>query len=147
MIEIEIIQSPDPEVMGLRSFCKNIVYIGNNKGDVLIRDDKIIDYHLTIEVNAYNIYAHIHPNIPYFHLNGKRTSGIINLVPGNLLTIGNTTIAFKDASYQEELSKRDILNTKLNQLIEADAPELEILALLEQRVREYKQEEEDNADK
>ncbi len=50
MIEIQILESKDTSTIGIYKFHKNFITIGNMKGDVLIEDDEILDFHFLLRI-------------------------------------------------------------------------------------------------
>ncbi len=136
MIELQIVSSKDQDVIGTKKFHKNMIYFGHKKGDILIDDDQIIDNHLMLEINEVGTFIHLNKPDEYFHLNGKRTRGVIKINANDKIKIGTTTFALTAALFIPELVKRDIINAKLNKMIEDDAPELEILSIVEKNLKD-----------
>lgn len=135
MIEIEITSSPDVDSIGIQTFHKNLIYFGHDKGEILIDDNGVVDFHAMLEVNENNCFIHLHKEMKYFHLNGKRTSGIVNLNSNDQITIGETSFLIKKAEYIHYPGKKEIIEQKLNELLETDAPQLELLSHLEEAIK------------
>lgn len=132
MIELKIISSTDPDVIGIKQFYKNLIYFGKNKGDILINDDEIIDYHMFLEVTANRCLIHLHKNIDHFHLNNKLTNGIVSINPNDIIKIGSTTFTLITSTHEEEPDKSMIISKKLDEILSNDSPLLKVLSKLEQ---------------
>ncbi len=135
MINLEFVSSPDQEIIGPRSYHKNMIYLGHKSGDILIQDPDIFDNHLIIEVNEHGIFLHPHPHIDHFHLNGKRTYGVIALKLGDQITIGKTCFILRQAEKSEIFYRKELLNKGLERVIQDKDPISEVLSFLEERIK------------
>jgi hypothetical protein len=131
MIQIEVTDSPDYDAIGTRTFQFNEIFIGGRKGNVLINDDKIIDYHFKIEVSESKIVGYLHPDLKSFHLNGKLAQGRVPLKASDKINIGNSTLLLKQATFQEIKSYKEMTNQNLDQLMQKKDPALEIIKKIE----------------
>ena len=131
MIQIEVTDSPDYDAIGTRTFQFNEIFIGGRQGNVLINDDKIIDYHFKIEVSESKIVGYLHPDLKSFHLNGKLAQGRVPLKASDKINIGNSTLLLKQASFQEIKSYKEMTNQNLDQLMQKKDPALEIIKKIE----------------
>lgn len=134
MLKIKILNSPDSEILGERETFKNLISIGNQIGDLIIRDPDIVDYHLSFECNPDGLILHLNKDISHFHLNGKKTSGIISINNSDQIKIGATTFEIIDFSHTPKYSRKEQLETAIQKLIAQDAPVLEVLAKFEERM-------------
>jgi hypothetical protein len=131
MIQIEVTDSPDYDAIGTRTFQFNEIFVGGRKGNVLINDDKIIDYHFKIEVSESKIVGYLHPDLKSFHLNGKLAQGRVSLKVSDKINIGSSTLVLKQASFQEIKTYKEITNQNLDLLMQKKDPVLEILKKIE----------------
>jgi hypothetical protein len=131
MIQIEVLDSPDYDAIGIRTFQFNEIFIGGRKGNVLIGDEKIIDYHFKIEVSESKLVGYLHPDLKTFHLNGKLAQGRVSLKITDKIQIGNSVILLKQAVYQEFKSYKELTNQNLDLLMQKKDPVLEILKKIE----------------
>ena len=131
MIQIEVTDSPDYDAIGTRTFQFNEIFIGGRKGNVLINDDKIIDYHFKIEVSESKIVGYLHPDLKSFHLNGKLAQGRVPLKISDKINIGHSTVLLKQATFQEIKSYKEMTNQNLDLLMQKKDPVLEIIKKIE----------------
>jgi hypothetical protein len=131
MIQIEVTDSPDYDAIGTRTFQFNEIFVGGRKGNVLINDDKIIDYHFKIEVSESKIVGYLHPDLKSFHLNGKLAQGRVSLKVSDKINIGSSTLVLKQATFQEMKTYKEITNQNLDLLMQKKDPVLEILKKIE----------------
>lgn len=131
MIQVEVIGSNDFDSLGVRTYSSNEIFIGHRRGDVLIHDDKIIDYHFKIEVSESKIMGSIHPDLKNFLLNGKMAQGKVSLKLGDTLTFGKSTVKLNLAAYENTPSYKQITNANLEKLMQNHDPLLEIVKRLE----------------
>jgi hypothetical protein len=131
MIQIEVTDSPDYDAIGTRTFQFNEIFVGGRKGNVLINDDKIIDYHFKIEVSESKIVGYLHPDLKSFHLNGKLAQGRVSLKVSDKINIGSSTLVLKQATFQEIKTYKEITNQNLDLLMQKKDPVLEILKKIE----------------
>jgi len=93
MIEIEILESNDPEIIGFYKTYHNQLLIGSDmENDIIIRDKKIYKFHLKLLTSKTGVYCeNIKKNIFYFS-NDKKISGrkIHNI--NDTIRISNTLI-------------------------------------------------------
>jgi hypothetical protein len=131
MIQIEVLDSPDYDAIGTRTYHFNEIFIGGRKGNVLIGDEKIIDYHFKIEVSESKVVGYLHPDLKTFHLNGKLAQGRVSLKINDKLLIGNSLILLKQATFQEIKTYKELTNHNLDLLMQKKDPVLEILKKIE----------------
>ena len=92
MIELEILNSPDTEVLGIRKFHFDQIIIGNSsKNNFVINDPDIDHFHLLIEVNDTGAICRSLKENSFLH-EEKRWLGEKSLHPNSVIQIGNTLL-------------------------------------------------------
>lgn len=130
MIHLEVLSSPDQDVINSYEFHHNQIYLGHSRGNLQVRDPKLLDNHLMIEVIENDLLVHPQKSVEFYLLNGKRATEIRKIKTGDTIGIGDTTLkirGFQESSYP---SKKDVLNAKMNQLIEENSPRLKVVEKL-----------------
>ena len=130
MIRFEIIKSPDITVTEEFHYFKNELHLGKDKGDLLIDDHELRSTHVMIEIQGPDLLIHPQREVAYFLINGKRATAIRKLKVNDEVTIGQTVLKIKEFIETERETKTEILNRKLNLLIEGDSPRLSIIEKL-----------------
>ncbi len=130
MIRFKIIKSPDLTVITEYRFLKNELHIGKNKGDLFISDPDLRSAHIMLEVQGKELLVHPQRQVEYFLMNGKRATSIRKLKVNDEITIGQTTLQVLEFSVTVVESKKNILNQKLNNLIEQDSSRLSVIESL-----------------
>lgn len=130
MIHFEIIESPDQNVLSTFKYFQNQIYLGRSSGDLWVTDNSMLVSHAMLEVIGKELLVHPQKGVDFFLINGKRASNIRKLKANDKLSFGNTTI--KILGFEETLrdSKKDILNNKLNKLIEENSGRLNVVEKL-----------------
>lgn len=136
MIHLEIIQTPDPNVQATFQFYQNQLYIGRSSGDLLIQDIELHSSHLMIEVINNELLIHPQKNVTSFLINGKRATAIRKMKSQDILTIGKTSLKLLDFSDTHLVTKKEMLNKKLQQLINQQAPRLVAVEALTQMMKQ-----------
>lgn len=130
MIHFEVSESPDQNVISSFKYFQNQIYIGRTTGDLWINDNSLLSSHLMLEVIGKELLIHPQKGVEFFLINGKRASNIRKLKPNDKVSIGNTSfkiIAFEET---ERSSKKELLNNKLNKLIEENSSRLNVVEKL-----------------
>lgn len=127
MIHLEFTISPDNNVLSAFKYFQNQIYIGRTNGDLWVQDNSLLPSHLMLEVIGNDLLIHPQKGVEFFLINGKRASVIRKLKINDLVTVGNTT--FKILGFAETVreSKKDILNNKLNKLVEENSSRLPVI--------------------
>lgn len=135
MINIEVIKSPDINVMADFKFFQNQIYIGNDAENLCIADVGLLATHIMLEVVENELLIHPMKNVKFYLINGKRCSVVKKLSPNDKITIAETT--FKILSFQETTkdSKKKILNAKLDELLEKKSLRLLSIESLTKRMK------------
>lgn len=130
MIEIQIIESPDENIVASFKYFQNQIYLGRSSGDLWINDSSLAASHAMLEVIEKDLLIHPQKGIDFYLINGKRASAIRKLKINDQITIGKTVI--KVLAYEETVreSKKDLLNRKLNELIETNSDRLHVVESL-----------------
>lgn len=117
MIEFEIFKSPDTEMLGQHVYYKNLLFFGRNHGDLLFQDPDIIDHHLRLEFIEQGLFCFKNKNVPFYLVNGKRTTGKTILKTQDSITIGNTNILIKNLLYLKPEKKGEIIQQNLRSIL------------------------------
>jgi pSer/pThr/pTyr-binding forkhead associated (FHA) protein len=130
MIKFQITESPDQEVVSTFEYFHNLIYIGRTLGNLTIHDPQLLRSHLLIEVVGTDVIVHPQKEVEHYLLNGKRATTPRKIKVGDVITFGKT--ALKVLAFEETppSSKKNILNEKLNALIEAGSPKLPVIEAL-----------------
>ncbi len=127
MIEIQIIESPDENVIASYKFFQNQIYLGRTNGDVWIQDLSLSPSHVMLEVIGKDLLIHPQRGVEFYLINGKRASAIRKLKTNDLITLGKTIVKINSFSETDRESKKDMLNRKLNQLVEQNSDRLNVV--------------------
>lgn len=130
MIHLEITDSPDNNVVSMFRYYQNQIYLGRTTGDLWIQDNEILPSHLMLEVIATDLLIHPQKGVEFYLLNGKRATNIRKLKINDVITIGRTNLKVVGFSETVRESKKDLLNKKLNQLIEENSSRLTVIESL-----------------
>jgi hypothetical protein len=130
MIKFEITESPDHEVLSTFEYFHNLIYLGRTSGNITIQDPELLRSHLLIEVVGTDLIVHPQKEVEFYLINGKRATTPRKIKAGDQLTIGKTII--KVISFEETppFSKKNIMNSKLDALIQAGSHKLPIIESL-----------------
>lgn len=136
MIEIEILESPHFDQIGIHQRNLNEIFIGHNRGDIIIYDDGIMNFHFRIQVTENGkIYGFLNPKLNRFLHNSKMAQGKISLKINDTFKIGATEIKIISALYVPEKSYKQRANEALDQLIQTQDPFLETIKSLEKEMK------------
>ena len=136
MIYFEVIKSPDENVLAKFNYFQNQIYIGRNHGDLWINDKELFNTHIMLEVIGNDLLVHPQKEVTFYLINGKRASAIRKLKVGDQITIGQTILQISVFAESEKESKKQILNEKLNQLIETSASRLSVIEALSKLMKQ-----------
>lgn len=130
MIHLEVLSSPDKNVLSSFQFFQNELYLGRSAGNLHIQDPELYESHLMIEVVDKDLIVHPQKNVESYLIDGKRASTIRKIKINQKITMGTTTfkvIAFEETQFA---SKKSILDNKLNALVEANSSRLQVIEKL-----------------
>ena len=130
MIHLEIISSPDSNILAQFQFFQNEVYLGRNSGNLHIHDPALLGSHVMVEVVEKDLIIHPQKGIDFYLIDGKRSSSIRKIKTGQIITIGTTTFKVLNFEETQNQTKKQILDEKLNQLIEGNSPRLAVIEKL-----------------
>ncbi len=124
MIHLEILTSPDKNIETQFQFFQNEVYLGSSSGNLHIKDAELKASHVMIEVVEKDLIIHPQKDVESYLIDGKRASNVRKIKMNQKITVGKTT--FKVVNFEETTfhSKKSILDSKLNQLVEENSPRL-----------------------
>jgi len=130
MINLEIIESPDNNILSAFTYFQNLIYLGRTSGDLWINDNDLLSSHVMLEVIGTDLLIHPQKDVEYYLLNGKRASTIRKIKVNDKITIGKTV--FKILGFSETLreSKKTKLDKKLNELVETNSSRLAVVESL-----------------
>jgi hypothetical protein len=130
MIKFEIIESPDQEVLNTFEYFHNLIYIGRSRGNLTIEDPAILKSHLVLEVVGKDVIVHPQKSVEYYLINGKRATTPRKIHAGEIVTFGHTKMKLISFEETAAYSKKNILNAKLDQLIESGSQKLPVIEAL-----------------
>lgn len=136
MIHFEVIESPDQNVLSGFKYFQNQIYLGRSTGDLWINDNSLLTSHVMLEVIGKELLIHPQRGVEFYLINGKRASNIRKLKVNDKITLGSTLI--KVISFEETIreSKKEILNNKLNKLIDENSSRLNEVEKLTQLMKQ-----------
>lgn len=128
MIQIEILDCPDPDYICELSFFLNPLLIGKNIAcDVYLPDKDIPNADLILEVQGDKIMAQLESENDYFWVNEKRSKKIKFLKINDVIKIGASSIRIKNFSQEKIVTKRSLLNKNTEEIITERSPLLELI--------------------
>jgi hypothetical protein len=130
MIHLEIISSPDSNILTQFQFFQNEVYLGRNSGNLHIQDPALLGSQVMVEVVEKDLIIHPQKGVESYLIDGKRSSTIRKIKPGQVITIGTTNFKILGFEATQNQTKKQILDKKLNQLVEENSPRLAIIEQL-----------------
>lgn len=130
MIQIEILESPDINLLSTFKFFQNELYLGRNSGNIHIEDPSLLDSHLMIEVVEKDLLVHPQKDVSSYLIDGKRASNIRKVKIGQLITIGHTKIKICGFELTEFKTKKQILDEKLAFLAENNSTRMPVIEKL-----------------
>jgi hypothetical protein len=129
MIHIEISN------VGTFKFLKNEIYLGRKALDLSLEDLGMKDNHLLLEVPEADLLVHPQKDVDHFLLNGKRSTSIRKLKVGDTVLAGNTQIKILGFERTEYPSKKEVLDRKLGELIDANSNRLPVIEKLSKMMK------------
>lgn len=130
MIHLEVIHSPDSDVLFPFEFFQNQIHLGKKTGNLVIKDSGLLNNHLMIEVVENDLLVHPQKEVEFFLINGKRATNVRKIKSGDVLTIGETQIKILNFKQTETITRKDVLTQKLNILMEENSPRLSVIEKL-----------------
>jgi hypothetical protein len=130
MIHLEIISSPDSNILTQFQFFQNELYLGRNSGNLHIQDPALLGSHVMVEVVEKDLIIHPQKGVEFYLIDGKRSSTIRKIKTGQIITIGTTTFKVVNFEETQNRTKKQILDEKLNQLVEENSPRLAVIEKL-----------------
>ena len=130
MIKFQVTESPDQEVLSTFEYFHNLIYIGRTSGNLTIHDPQILKSHLLIEVVGNDVIVHPQKEVEFYLINGKRATTPRKIKINDTVSFGSTTLKLLGHAETPASSKKNILNQKLNSLIEAGAAKLSVVEAL-----------------
>jgi hypothetical protein len=130
MIQIEILESPDKNVLTSFKYFQNMIYIGRSQGDLWIIDSELQTTHVMLEVVGEDLLIHPQRTVSHYLLNGKRATNVRKLKVDDAITIGRTKLRVVSYSETIVLKKKDILSQRLEAFIQANDPRVSLIEKL-----------------
>jgi phage terminase large subunit len=134
MIHFQITQSPDLNVVTTFKYFLNQLYLGRS-GDLAIQDPELKRLHVMIEVIGQDLLIHPQGQVESFQINGKRATAIRKLKIGDNIGIGSSVIKILDFAESQSPTKKQILNNKLQRLMQQQSPRLGVIEALTQMMK------------
>lgn len=116
MIEIEITKAPTQEFIGTRVFDKNFVTVGDLKADIPLRGDDVLAFHLFLKIMNKECHCYPNKNLSFFHLNKKRTTTPVMLLPNDVITVAGYDLRLNKFEKSAVVSRQENLESKLREL-------------------------------
>lgn len=135
MIQFEITESPDQDVIGDYLLSKNEIYLGSLLTDIIIHDPEIRKSHAFVEVIEDKLLFHPQKDVPFYLLNGKRALTIRKLKAGDMVQIGKTKIKIVGFNYTANPTRKEILDSRLQQFIDRQDSRLTVIEKLGQLMK------------
>jgi hypothetical protein len=133
MIEIEVLNSTDKDQIGVVTFYKDILYVGNDFScDLYIQDSKLEKSHLVIDISSNFIYLYLQSNVDFIHINNKRYNKSKKIEVNDEIKIGNTVLKIKKFQKDSYKNFKQFLNETTDDLIAQKSPLLNIIELIQQ---------------
>ena len=135
MIQLEVIESPDNNNIQKFTFFQNQIYLGKKIGNLWINDEELHSPHIMLEVIENQLLVHPMKETSFYLINGKRASNIRKLKINDQVTIGKTTIKLLEFSLTEKRSKKIVLTSKLDKLIQENSEKLLVIETLSRMMK------------
>ena len=130
MIHLDIISSPDSNILTQFQFFQNEVYLGRNAGNLHIQDPSLLGSHVMVEVVEKDLIIHPQKGVEFYLIDGKRSSTIRKIKVSQIITIGTTNFKVLNFEETQNRTKKQILDEKMNKLIDENSPRLAIIEKL-----------------
>lgn len=135
MIQFEIVESPDQDVIGDYHLFKNEIYLGTVLTDIIIHDPEMRKSHAFMEVVNDVLLFHPQKDVSFYLLNGKRALTIRKLKASDIIQIGKTKIKIIGFSFSATHSRKEILDSKLQQFMNQQDARLTVIEKLGQLMK------------
>jgi hypothetical protein len=135
MIRLEILSSPDKNVISQFIFYQNQIYLGSKGHNLAIGDKGLLDCHAMIEVVNNDLLIHPQKGVEYYLIDGKRSTTIRKIKTHQLITISSTQLKvlyFEETNFK---TKKNILDNKFEKLINNSSPLLPVIEQLGQTMK------------
>lgn len=135
MLAIEVLSCPDPEYEGVWKFHQNQIYLGYPEGDIAPALAELPSFAFLIEVLPNLIQGTPHPAVDHWLLNGKRATRPRRLRLGDVIAVHGVQIKILDAAVDEFVSRKSILDSKLQALVESNSSVLPVIKALRDKTK------------
>lgn len=135
MIQFEVTEGPDQNVLAPLKYFQNQIYIGRSTGDLWIKDNDLFASHVMLEVIGAELLVHPQKGVNFYLINGKRATAIRKLKANDVIQIGQTKLKILAFEETPQVSKKVILNQKLQKLIEENASRLTVVESLTKQMK------------
>lgn len=135
MIQFEILKGPDDNVVSPFKFFQNQVYIGKSDGDLWIQDPELKSLHVMLEVVEKDLIIHPQKEVEFYLINGKRASTVRKLKVNDELTLGKTVFKIQAFEETSKPTKKETLDSKLQELLQTNSPRVNLVELLTQKMK------------
>lgn len=130
MIKLECLQATDSNAVGFYEFGQNIIYLGRKNTDIILQDYSWPENAMFFEVVDDHFYVHPQKDLEFYLVNGKRCTGVKKVKKNEIITIGSAKFKIIDFHKSHFLTKKEILDEKLNTIIESHSPKIDIIRKL-----------------
>lgn len=130
MIHIDITAGPDENVRADFKYFLNQIYLGRTAGDLWINDPDIRPSHVMLEVIGKELLIHPQKDVEFYLINGKRSSSIRKLKVNDEVTMGGTVLKVLGFEETQVLTKKVILERKLEKLVDENSKRLPVIEKL-----------------
>lgn len=130
MIHIQILKSPDVNVITEFKYYLNQLYLGRGQGDLSIQDPDLHRSELMIEVLGSELLVHPQKDVDHYLINGKRATEIRKIKIGERITIGKTEFKILAFAETPTESKKALLDAKMAKHMQEGSDRLEVIEKL-----------------
>ena len=135
MLQLEFINSPDPEILGTVSYGNPRLIIGTSQNDdIIICDPKINPAYFTMEVKENGVICYNNIDGIFYLSNGKKISGRKLHKVGDTIKIGDTFFKILSHTPEKNISRTETLKTLYTEKIKKDSHMEKILNFLKQEL-------------
>lgn len=133
MITIEILESPDYDSIGKRTYYRHLLTIGS-EGCLINIEDQLEPHHLDLIVTEDCLKCRSGHNVEKVRVNGKSFRGTRKIKEGDIVEIGKTKIKINSFIFDQQLSFADKIKNNIDHLAQTESPINDLLDILEDEI-------------
>ena len=137
MITIEILESPDYDCLGKRTYYRHLLTIGRN-GCLINIEDELRAHHLDLIVTEQGLKCSSGHEVEMLKVNGKSFRGTKKIKEGDLIEIAKTKIRINNFIFDQQLSFEEKIKSNIDHLIQTESPINDLLDILEDEISKAK---------